>query len=499
MPEAPPSLIASLRSYATTAPGAPALSEGSTTLSYAELWERVRSVASALAGRGVGAGERVVLLGENTVPWVIAYLGILARGAIAVPANTRLSPEQFAAQTAFVGAALTFVDETFVDRAAGLGGPIALLERLASDAREPRDGDLAPLRGSDPAVISFTSGTTGIPKGAVLTHAALSAGSRVFADLLQTDASDSTLVLVPLFHNTGFVDQLGHMLSIGGHTILLRSFTTERAVRELAARQVTFITAVPSIIRLVMTNALAHEALARATGLLYGGSPMPRAWSAELAERWPALALYHGYGLTEFTSAVSFLSPTQAPDHLESVGTPVPGVDLRIVEEGGADVAEGDVGEIIVRGPTRMTRYWCAPELTAEKIRDGWLHTGDLGHREDGLLYLDGRVDDVINRGGEKVLPAFVESHLCAIPGVAEACVFPLEDPVLQQRVHAVVRLREGNATLDTGDVLARLRPSMPDYALPESISVWPDLPRGASGKVDRRAVVERITESEQV
>jgi acyl-CoA synthetase (AMP-forming)/AMP-acid ligase II len=200
--------------------------------------------------------------------------------------------------------------------------------------------------GAQPALISFTSGTTGNPKGAVLTHRALAAASTVFAEVIGTGPHDSTLVMVPLFHNTGFVDQLGHMLIVGGRTDLLRRFHAHQAVAAARDRAATFVAAVPSILRLIMISQGAEAVFAPATDVQYGGSPMPRAWIQELADRWPHLRLHHGYGLTEFTSAVSFLPPELAADHGESVGTPAPGVSVRLVSETGTDVPPGEVGEL---------------------------------------------------------------------------------------------------------------------------------------------------------
>lgn len=481
-----------VRFWASRTPAAPALTDAETTLTYGELAEAVEGAAGALEQRGVSCGDRVILIGENSWRWVVAYLAILSSGAIVVPANIRLSKAQLAEQAEFVDAALVLVDERYAPLADGLARRVEQLDRPGSFLDErPARRARSRIQPGEPALISFTSGTTGNPKGALLSHAALAEGSRVFARVLGTSSADSTVVLVPMFHNTGFVDQLGHMLLVGGETILLRSFRTQSAVEELARRQVTFVTAVPSIIRLIMTHASADQALGSARILLYGGSPMPEAWSGELAERWPALRLFHGYGLTEFTSAVSFLPPEQAVRR-ESVGSAAPGVEVRIVDADGAECAPGETGELIARGPTMMSAYWGAPELTALKIVDGWLHTGDLAHWDGGRLYLDGRVDDVINRGGEKVLPAYVESKINEIPGIADACVFGLDDPILQSRVHAVVRLRDSGPAPTEEEVRSRLALQLPDYAIPETVQIWADLPRGASGKVDRRAVVEQ-------
>ncbi|GED99944.1 hypothetical protein nbrc107696_03910 [Gordonia spumicola] len=325
-----------------------------------------------------------------------------------------------------------------------------------------------------------------MPKGAVLSHAAILAGARLIADSAGLTADDSTLVLVPLFHNTGFNDQLGALLVSGGTTHLLRRYRTTDAIDELRRRQATFLTAVPSILRLLMVAPDADVVYAGAQSVLFGGSPMPASWSDELLARWPHLTLLHGYGLTEFTSGATILPPELISQKGESVGRPAPGVELRIVD-----------GEVWVAGPTRMSRYWGQPGLTSSKISGRWLRTGDLGRLdEDGLLWLTGRVDDVINRGGEKVLPAHVESKVAELPAIAEATVFAIPDTMLQQRVGVAVILRPDTA-LDVDAARRLLADTLPDYAVPEHWRVYDELPRTASGKADRRAVARDYQEQD--
>lgn len=216
---------------------------------------------------------------------------------------------------------------------------------------------------------------------------------------------------------------------------------------------------------------------------------MPEPWSRELLERWPHLQVVHGYGLTEYTSPVALLPSEYAGTRGDSVGFPVRGARVRLADESGNEVPMGATGEILVTGPSRMVEYWKNPEATSAKLHGDWLRTGDLGRREDLLLYVEGRLDDVINRGGEKIQPAFVEAAISTFPDVAEVAVFPVPDPILQERLMAVVRTRSGRALL--GDQLRRhLLRSVPDYAIPEEFIVVRELPRSQSGKVDRRSLV---------
>lgn len=497
------SIPAQLQHWASERPTHVALYTAERQFTYGELSAAVDGAAARLQAVGVRPGDRVVVAGYNTWQWTLAFLGALRLGAIAAPANTRLSATQFAEQADVLDAALVLVDDDLsaltahvrTRQTASLQAFFATDSAATLGSTSPAGVPALPDPDTD-AVLSFTSGTTGTPKGAVLTHRAYYRGSAVFSDVLVTDHTDSTLIVVPMFHNTGFVDQLGHMLTVGGRVDLLRRFKVEHAADALADRPVTYLTAVPSILRLLMTDPRADAIYSQARTILYGGSPMPAAWTLELGRRFPQARLFHGYGLTEFTSACTILGPELAQSHPESVGVPVPDVALRIVADDGCDVAPGQTGEIWVAGPTRMRRYWARPEATAEKLAGPWLRTGDLGHLRDGLLFLSGRVDDVINRGGEKVLPGFVESVLCEAPGVAEACVFGVEDAILQRRVHAAVRTRADTTPYDDEATKTVLRQRLPDYAVPETIHVVADFPRGASGKVDRAAVAAQFTPS---
>lgn len=487
-------LSQALQHWADTTPLALAVTAGQVELTYAQLSARVAGCMAWLHAKGVRPGDRVVIVGHNEPAWIVHFLAVLGLGAIIAPANNRLNPSQFADQVDLLEATLVLADADHRDIVADV--PARCVHRLSDDNTAPHDRiDVGSPDPDAPALISFTSGTTGKPKGATLSQRALAEASWAFVNVLRTTGDDSTLVVVPMFHNTGFVDQFGHMLLLGGRTDLLRKFRTADAIAALTARPVTYLAAVPSIHRLLMLAEGAGPALAPVRVLLYGGSPMPRAWIDELLSTWPHMQLFHGYGMTEYGSAVSFLTPAHAETRGESVGFVVPGTTVRIVgQDDGRDVATGQIGELWVTGPTLMQGYWRQPELTAAKICDGWLRTGDLARVDDGFHYIEGRVDDVINRGGEKVLPAHIEGLIAAMDSVGISCVFGVEDPVLQHRIWAAVELRPGHLFDETG-AREQLRAHLPDYAVPERIWVLDPLPRTASGKVDRRAVAAHFTD----
>jgi long-chain acyl-CoA synthetase len=486
-----PTLPLALTHWAAITPDAIALTDSNQEVTYAQFAAQVDRCGAWLQDQGVGVGDRVVIVGHNDIGWVLHYMAVLTVGAVIAPANNRLNPSQFADQVDLLDAALVLVDDAHTVLVADV--PPKKVRRLSPDNLNAAPAGFAPPHPEAPALISFTSGTTGKPKGATLTQRALAEASWAFVRVMGTDQSDSTLVVVPMFHNTGFVDQFGHMLLVGGRTDLLRKFRTADAVTALAERPVTYLAAVPSIHRLIMLADGADAALGSVRILLYGGSPMPSAWIGELLARWPQLQLFHGYGMTEYGSAVSFLPPDHAEIRGESVGFAVPGTEIRIVNDDGTDVTPGDVGEMWVSGPTMMQGYWRQPDLTASKIADGWLRTGDLARLEDGFYYIEGRVDDVINRGGEKVLPAHVEGLLAKMTAVGLSCVFGIDDAILQKRIAAVVEERPGH-TFDEQQARALLREQLPDYAVPERIWVLNPLPRTASGKVDRREIAGQFT-----
>ena len=476
--------------WADATPARVALRFGRRTLSYSAFAEEAEKRAQWLGDRGVGAGDRVVIVGYNSLDWIVAYMATMRLGAIAVPANNRIMPAQMASLVSLLEAKLALADARHRPMFASSAVPLDALETWEL----PSKISLPALPTADvPALISFTSGTTGQPKGAVLSTRGLFEASMTFHRYFGTDPDDRTLVLTPMFHNTGFVDQFGQMLIAGGETVLVSEFHRKEALDVFREAPATFVTAVPSVLRMLMLMEGADAVFGPARVVLFGGAPMPGAWSHEMLERWPHLRLVHGYGLTEFGSACTFLPSELIAEFGESVGFAAPGVELRLVDDDGHDVAPGEVGEIWVAGPTRMIEYWRRPDATAEKMSGKWLRTGDLGHfDEGGRLFLSGRRDDVINRGGEKILPAHLESLLSNCPDIANCAVVGVPDPVLQQVPVAAIEVRQGHS-FDRDKAQAYLGANLPGYAVPQHYIVVEQLPRIASGKIDRRATRDLV------
>ncbi|WP_406635137.1 class I adenylate-forming enzyme family protein [Amycolatopsis sp. WGS_07] len=483
-----------VRRWASERPFAVAVSAAEAELSYADLAELVEDGAARLRSAGIRPGERVVLAGINTPGWVVAFLAALRCGAVVVPLNSRLGAEQVPALLADVEPALVLADDTqaSVFAAAGLGPRLVSLGAglpAALDSLPPAPRECPPpdLDAGSPAILSFTSGTTSAPKGALISHGSILAGAKSWLDLLPDGQDALTTVLVPLFHNTGYVDQLAHLIVAGGQVDLVPRFRTDAAVAAMTRRPPTLVVAVPTILRMLMLREEADRIFGACTAAGYGGSPMPVAWAREFADRWPKARLMYGYGLTEFTSLSHVLDGPEVLEHGDSVGRPVLGARCEIRDDTGAAVPAGTAGEVWLAGPQRMLGYWRNPDADAKALAGEWLRTGDRGVLDEaGRLRLRGRMDDVINRGGEKILPAAVEEVLSEDEALADVAVFGLPDPVLGQRVAVAVVPRPGE-TFDPVAARENLGKRLPDYAWPSQFVVLDEMPLAATGKADRR------------
>jgi acyl-CoA synthetase (AMP-forming)/AMP-acid ligase II len=490
-------LPAVVRRWGRERPGKRALSDPDEELGYGDLDALVCEAAGRLARAGIRPGERLALLGENSSEWVILFLAGLSIGAVIVPLNVRLAPVELRRQLALTEPRLLLAAEELVELVERVTPPasieVSILNRGSTDARtfwrRPRMRIREALPQAEaPALIAFTSGTTAAPKGAVIPHGALVRSATAFIPRLATSPEDSTLVLVPLFHNTGFVDQLSHMLLVGGAVDLLPRFHASAAVEALARRPATYLIAVPSIFRLLMLHERADDAFRSCRIATYGGASMPAAWIVELAARWPALQLYNCYGLTEFTSVSHLLDPEHALTRGDSVGSPVEGVRQRVVGDGLEPLPDGEVGEVWLAGPMRMAGYWRSPAATRAALHGDWLRTGDLGQTDGEFLVVLGRSAEVINRGGEKIYVSPVEAALSEVPEVAEAAVVGAPHPILQERVVAWIVPRPG-AGFDEHTARRHLAERVADYAVPEAFLLADELPRNAAGKIDRAAL----------
>ena len=469
-----------------------AVEHGDERLTYRDLEARVASAAGRLAALGLAPGEPVGLLHANSNRFAVFVHAITRVGAMCAPHNARLTATEIAWQLRDAGARYLVADAEYATlaRAAADEAGVTLLE-----ADDPAWASAPPRRGASsipfaqPHSLIYTSGTTGRPKGAVLTHGNFYWSAVGSAANLGVEADDRWLACLPLYHVGGLSIVLRSAI-YGTTAVIHERFDEARVVRALREERVMLLSVVAAMLqRIYAVDSDPYPSTLRA--VLLGGGPAPRPLLEASAER--GVPVLQTYGLSETCSQVATLSSADALRKLGSAGLPLSGTTVRI-EIDGSEAPRGEIGEIVVSGPTVCAGYLNRPEATAEAIRDGWLHTGDLGYLDDeGYLYVADRRDDLIVSGGENVYPAEVESALLAFPGIEECAVVGLPDERWGALVTAVLVPSTG-VELDAAAVEAHLRERLAGYKVPRRIDVTTaPLPRTASGKVQRHLVRARL------
>ncbi len=470
-----------------------ALVVGGATRTHAELQERATRLATVLAGAGVGHGDRVALLLHNGLEFVESLLACHHLGAVAVPVNFRLARDE-----------ITYIlrDSGAVALISGLptdGLPDAgLLLEVASSydervAAAARHAEPAPLVEDDPALMCYTSGTTGRPKGAILTHRGLVASTLSWIHEMRAGPKDVWLSGQPLFH-IGGINGLLPFLALGATCIVTPStgFDPALALTLIEEHAVSMCIFVPTqwdvICRSERVTDMDRKRLRVA---MWGASPATRATLELMAATFPAADIVSAYGQTEMSGATTLLKGVDATRKMGSVGKPMLGVELRVVDDELRDVKTGAVGEVVYRGPTVMARYHADREATEEAFAGDWFHSGDLARvDEDGYLWLVDRKKDLIVSGGENVYPAEVERVLCEHPTVADAAVVGVPHPRWVETPLAFV-VPAGDAAIDGSELIAHCRDRLAGYKKPSAVIVVDELPRNAAGKVLKRRLRE--------
>ncbi|WKV70830.1 long-chain fatty acid--CoA ligase [Streptomyces sp. PCS3-D2] len=494
-------------------PDRAAVVHGDHTLTYRDLHRRVLRLAHGLRALGVGSGDRIAYLGPNHPAFLETLFAAGTLGAVFVPLNTRLAAPELAHNLSDSGSTVLVhaPEQAAAARAAAVGAGVH--HRIALDgADESGDGALgyeelpagAPdesldvaVRPEDPCMIMYTSGTTGRPKGAVLSHGNIIWNSvNVLVDTDLT-ADEVTLVVAPLFHAGALNMTCLPTLLKGGRVVLLPVFDADLVLDTVERRRVTYLFGVPTMYDAMAARPRwANTDLSSLRTLNCGGAPVPARTIAAYIER--GLAFSQGYGMTEASPGVLFLDREHTAAKAGSAGVPHFFTDTRIVRPDGSDTAPGERGEILVQGPHVMTGYWNRPEDTAAAFTDGdWLRTGDIARTDaDGHAYLVDRVKDMFVSGGENVYPAEVEAALLDHPAVAECAVIGVPDPVWGEVGRAVVVLRSESVLADVGeeDLLGHLLGRLAKYKIPKSVVLTGSLPRTASGKIAKAAVRDGFT-----
>lgn len=468
------------------------------THTYADLLGRVARLARALRGLGVRHGDRVGYLGPNHPAFLETLFATGMLGGIFVPLNTRLTGPEIACQLADSGASVLVHAPSHAGLVDGLRGGTPVREHIAvgggyEDLLAGADDDPLdlPVALDDPCMVMYTSGTTGRPKGATLTHGNITWNAvnvLIDHDLV---AGEVALVSAPLFHTAGLNMLTLPVLLKGGTCVLVAAFDPAAALRLIAEHRVTFMFGVPAMFqRVAREPGWADADLSSLRILTCGGAPVPPSLIETYQNR--GLTFLQGYGMTEAAPGTLFLDAAHAVSKAGSAGVPHFFSDVRVVGPGMADVAPGETGEIVVQGPHVMRGYWGRPGDTAAVLGDGWLRSGDAARvDEDGYAYIVDRIKDVIISGGENVYPAEVENAILADPDVLECAVIGVPDDTWGEVGRAVIVLRPG-ADVRPEKVLAGLSGRLARYKIPKSAVPAAEIPRNAAGKILKARLRER-------
>jgi long-chain acyl-CoA synthetase len=471
-------------------PGAIALAADGVEHSYKTIARVSSEVAGLLHARGVRPGDRVAMMLPNVPHFVAIYYGILRLGAVVVPMNPLLRRRETTHVLTDSGATAVLAwhdapgeipDGAIVVR------PGEFEEMLAQASPRP---DVAATRDDDTAVVLYTSGTTGAPKGAELTHANLWQNAALCAEMTDLGPASSTLAALPLFHAFGQTCALNATLMAGGRVSLMERFDGGRALEQIERERITALLGVPTMFAAMARHPdVLRRDLSSLTVCTSGGAALPVELLHEVEARF-GCAVLEGYGSSEMSPTATTNTPDR-PRKAGSVGRPLRGVEVRVAGDDGRTLATGEVGEILVRGQNVMKGYWGRPEATRAAIDvEGWFHSGDLGRLDDeGDLFVVGRAKELIIRGGFNVYPREIEEVLHEHPAVAEAAVFGVPDPVLGEEVVAVVAVRDGS-TVTPDELVAHVKARVAAYKYPRRVRILDALPKGPTGKILKRDLV---------
>jgi fatty-acyl-CoA synthase len=490
-----------LEKWAQYSPDAVALQDNDTGAvhTYADCRTRVLRLAGLLRrNHRVLPGDRVAVLATNDMTTVFLFFALQQLGAILVPVNWRLAPPEIAHVLGDAEPALLVHQTEFAETLERVEPAVLPSRRVLLDALGEAAGDRSlPAQASagqppfdSPAMILYTSGTTGRPKGAVITHAMITWNSINTTLRLNVVQSDATLTFAPFFHTGGWNVVTTPFLHRGARVILLHRFDPDRVLELCDRERVTLLFGVPTMMDVMARCAsFSRVSLDSVRYAIVGGEPMPR----DLIRTWhdKGVPIRQGYGLTEFGPNVFSLNEQDAERKIGSIGFPNFYVDARVVDDAGADVPDDVVGELVLRGPVCTPGYWRDPEATAEAVRDGWFHTGDLVRRDpEGYFYVIDRKKDMYVSGAENVYPAEVERVLLAHPAVREAAVVGVPDPKWGEVGRAFVVL-EPDAAASEAEILGFCADRLARYKIPRSVVFLDALPKSDSGKILKRTLKE--------
>lgn len=505
-----------LRDSARRFPDKTALVTQSRRLTYSQLDDLSDELAQGLINRGIARGDRVVLFLDNSAEAVVSIFAVLKAGAVFCPVNPSTKADKLAyiLNNCRARAVITQQKIAPVAGDAALAAASVVLTVVADGDAAPADRGFAhwsdvlavpefgllkaaPGIEIDLAMLVYTSGSTGFPKGVMMTHQNVVAAATSITTYLESTSDDIILNVLPVAFDYGLYQVL-MAVKVGATLVLEKSFAFPQVIlARCAEEKVTGLPLVPTMAAILIAQRnIEPGVLPHLRYITNTAAALPPTHIERLQALFPHVALYSMYGLTE-CKRCTWLPPAELKNRISSVGIAIPGTEAYVVDDEGERVAPGVVGELVIRGPHVMKGYWENPEATARALRPGpheWervLHTGDLFRTDDeGFLYFVGRKDDIIKSRGEKVAPKEVENIIYALPGIAEVAVIGVPDPILGSAIKAVVALEPG-AEIGPTDVVRHCARYLEDYMVPKHVEFRPSLPKTESGKISRRLVAE--------
>ncbi len=490
---------------------------------YAQVNERSNRLANALLGMGVKKGDRVGIIQVNCSQYLETYYAVAKIGGIVVPLNFRAKEDELSYMLTNAEAVALFIGERYVDMVNNMRPSLGSVKNyIAIDGKvgsmlyyedliagSSPDDVFTDVEEEDTTILMYTAGTTGRPKGVPLNHKSFSVYVLENVDPASPDVEEKNLLTVPLYHVAGVQAMLAAVY--GGRTlVMMRQFEVGEWMKTVEAEKTSRAMLVPTMLKRVIDHPeFDKHDLSSLRVITYGAAPMPFEVIKKAIEVMPTVRFINAFGQTETASTITMLGPE---DHVisgtpaekekklkrlaSSIGRPMPDIEVRIIDEEGKELPQGEVGEIVARGPRVMAGYWKDDEKTAKAFtKDGWLHTKDTGYMDDeGYIYLAGRADDMIIRGGENISPEEVENALYSYPKIEEAAVIGVPDPEWGQEVMAVVVLKKGEKA-SADEIKECCRQKLSSFKKPSYVVFVDELPRNPMGKVLKRLLREKYAQ----